>query len=90
MTPDRREELNQRFREKHLLDAMEDLGNAIESLTEEDENHDLWIAVGACRDMIRGRLQTFCKHDWIPESAANGWRSKCRKCWLEAAGSCQG
>lgn len=30
-----------------------------------------------------------CKHSWTDESAANGWRSTCRLCPAEAAGSGQ-
>ncbi len=30
-----------------------------------------------------------CGHDWTAESAANNWRSHCRLCGLQAAGSGQ-
>lgn len=36
----------------------------------------------------RGKMD--CSHSWTEESAANGWRSSCRHCGLNAAGSCQG
>lgn len=81
MNTDRRAELNQRFREKHILDAMEDLGNAIESLTEEEENYPLWTAVSHCRDLCREHLQTFCKHEFATPHADNQFNPRCKKCW---------
>lgn len=81
MTPERRAELNQRFREKHLLDAMDALGNAIESLTEEEENQSLWEQVGVAREMIRAKLQTFCKHTFAGACADNQYNPRCTKCW---------
>lgn len=84
MTPERRAEYAQRFREKHLLDAMESLGNAIESLTEEEENQPLWEQVGVAREMIRAKLQTFCKHTFAEACADNDFNPRCTKCWWKA------
>lgn len=85
MTPERRKEIAQRFKEKHLLDAMASLGDAIEALTEEEDYQYLWIATSATREMIRDKLQTICMHTLATPCADNQFNPRCTKCWYRQA-----
>ena len=59
------------------------------------ERGDAWVTTTAAAAIARnphsrpvgGRKE--CEHSWTEESRSNGWRSSCRLCGQEAAGSGQ-
>lgn len=59
------------------------------------ERGDAWVTTRAAAAIARDpriprmRVKEECQHSWTEESRANGWRSSCRLCGKEAAGSGQ-